>query len=172
MSGAQIGGVVGAVIGLFFGNPQLGYVIGSAIGGYVDPTKIQGPRIADRTVQVSSYGATVPIRYGGDACAGSIIWSTDLEEHDVEDDGKGGPTVVNHTYSVSCAVLIGEGPIPGIRRIWADAKLIYDVSDTASEQSQIASVIFADYFTFYQGTDDQLPDKERNGSATKNPKST
>lgn len=162
MSGSQIGGVVGAVIGYYFGGPQgaqLGYAIGSAVGGYIDPTKIEGPKLSDRKVQVSSYGWAIPVIYGGDAGTGNIIWSTDLEEHDVEDDGKGGgPTVVNHTYSVSCAILIAEGPIAGIRRIWADAKLIYDVSEDASEQTQLASVLFAQYFAFYQGTPDQLPD--------------
>lgn len=162
MSGSTIGGIVGAAIGFYFGGfqgAQIGYALGSAVGGYVDPTKIQGPRLSDRAVQVSSYGATIPIIYGGDCGTGNIIWSTDLVEHDVESDGKGGgPVVVNHTYSVSCAILIGEGPIQGIRRIWADAKLIYDVSEDASEQTQLASVIFSDYFVFYKGDDSQLPD--------------
>lgn len=159
MSGAQIGGVIGAAIGFFTPiGPVWGYAIGSAIGGVVDPTKIDGPRLQDRKVQVSSYGAPIPILYGGTAGAGNVIWSTDLVEHDVESDGKGGRVVTNHTYSVSCAILIAEGVIPGIRRIWADAKLVYDVSDTADGPTQIASVLFDTYCTFYTGSESQLPD--------------
>lgn len=158
-TGQIIGGVVGAVIGFYAGgNVATGWAIGSAIGGAIDPQRIDGPRLQDRKIQVSSYGAGIPIIYGGDSGTGNVIWSTDLQEHDVDEDGKGGPVVTNHTYSVSCAILIGEGPIAGIRRIWADAKLVYDVSVDADEQTQLASFIFSDYFTFYPGTETQLPD--------------
>lgn len=160
MSGQLIGGVAGAAIGFYLGGPpgaQIGWAAGSMIGGALDPTRIDGPHLADRKVQVSTYGAAIPILYGGTAGSGNVIWSTDLVEHDVESEGKGTVTT-SHTYTVSCAVLIGEGPIPSIRRIWADAKLVYDVSDSADSVAQAASAAFAQFFTFYQGTEDQLPD--------------
>ena len=112
-----------------------------AVGGALDPTRVDGPRLADRKVQVSTYGAAIPILYGGTAGSGNVIWSTDLVEHDVESDGKGGPVTTTHTYSVSCAVLIGEGPIAGIRRIWADAKLVYDAREDADAVTQAASAV-------------------------------
>lgn len=160
-TGSLIGGAIGAVIGFYYGGPQgasYGWAIGATIGGVVDPQRIDGPRLQDRKVQVSSYGVAIPILYGGDAGAGNVIWSTDLEEFDVDGGGKGGPDVTNHTYSVSCAILISEGVVQGIRRIWADAKLVYDVSDTADSATQAASSKFSNYFVFYKGTEDQMPD--------------
>lgn len=161
-TGSLIGGVIGAVIGFYAGgNVAAGWAIGSAVGGAVDPERIDGPRLNDRSVQVSTQGVSIPIIYGGIAGAGNVIDSTDLRESDVEG-GKGGPTVTTHTYSVTCAILIGEPPrgqtIKGVRRIWADAKLVYDAGTTASGSTQAASVIFASYFTFYGGSETQLPD--------------
>lgn len=159
--GSLIGGIVGAVIGFYFGGPtgaEYGWAIGAVAGGVLDPDRVDGPRLQDRKVQTSSYGVAIPIIYGGDAGAGNVIWSTDLQEHDVEDDGKGGPVTTNHTYSVSCAILIGEGPVAGIRRIWADSKLIYDASLDASNDTIVASSLLATYFTFYSGSEDQMPD--------------
>ena len=161
MSGQLVGGAIGAAIGFYVGGPagaQAGWAVGAVVGGVIDPERIDGPRLQDRKVQVSSYGASIPIVYGGDAVAGNVIWSTDLVEHDVQTGGKGGPVVTNHTYTVSCAVLICEGPITSLRRIWADAKLIYDTSDTADDATQAASGALANYFVFYQGGEDQLPD--------------
>ena len=110
-------GVVGAVIGSYFGQPQIGFMIGSAIGGMVDPQKIKGPKLSDLKVQGSSYGATEPVVYGGVRIAGNVIWSTDLVEHEADGGGKGGPQVTNYTYSVSCAINICAGPATSIRRI-------------------------------------------------------
>lgn len=158
-TGQIIGGIVGAVIGFYAGgNVAAGWAIGSAIGGAVDPQRIDGPHLQDRKVQVSTYGASIPIIYGGDAGTGNIIWASDLAEHDVEEGKGGGPVVTNHTYSASLALLVGEGPIPGVRRIWADAKLVYDVSDDADGSTQAASSLFGSYFTFYSGDETQLPD--------------
>lgn len=50
-NGAQIGGVIGAAVGLYVsgGNlqaAQLGYAIGPATGGFIDPEVFFGPRLA------------------------------------------------------------------------------------------------------------------------------
>lgn len=151
----------GAAIGGFFGGPvgaQIGWAAGSLIGGVVFAPDQQGPRLQDTMVQVSCYGAAVPICFGGVRVAGNVIWSTDLRESSEEHDAKGGPSVTTYSYSVSCAVLICEGEVSAIRRIWADAKLVYDVSETASASARAESSRFAEFFTFYSGTETQDPD--------------
>ena len=40
----------------------------------------------------------------------------------------GGQEITTYTYSVDVAIGICEGEISGIRRMWADADLIYDAS--------------------------------------------
>jgi hypothetical protein len=128
-----MGQVVLTVIGAVIGNtvaPGLGASIGAAIGSYVGAAIFSenqtGPRLSDLRVQNSSYGAPIPFAYGTYRMAGNVIWATDLHEHEHNSDGKGGPGITNYTYSVSFAVSICEGPIFGIRRVWADGRLIID----------------------------------------------
>lgn len=144
------------VVGYYFGGP-FGAAIGSAIGYMLqpDPPKQYGPRLDDRRVQVSTYGAPIPLAYGAVRVAGNVIWSKDLEEVETETEvgGKGGPsqTQVIYTYFATFAVLIAKSRMRGIRRIWADAVLIFDstVDNPAG---------FAVEFTWYPGSDEQLPD--------------
>jgi len=51
-----------------------------------------------------------------------------------------------------------QGVILGIRRIWADGKLIYNTSSTATTQTLMSSQLRAKQLRLYKGTDDQLPD--------------
>jgi hypothetical protein len=160
--GSILGGIVGAVVGYYSGNTSLGFAVGSAIGGALDPDVIKAPSLADRSVQVSTQGVPIPIVYGGTRGAGNVIWSTDLQESVTEDSSCGGPTVERKTYSVSCAIMICEPPIgeeiAGVRRIWADAKLVVDFSDDADEATKAASALFWDHCRFHGGSEDQLPD--------------
>jgi len=155
MSTTQIFTIAGTVIGAYFGYPQLGAVIGGLVGSQFEPdTETRGPRLDDRRVQVSTYGASIPYVFGGVRIAGNVIWSNDIEEveTETEQDGKGGPsnTQITYTYFGTFAVLLGVGPLRGIRRIWADAVLIFD----GSVIPNIGDVSY----TFYSGSEDQLPD--------------
>ena len=48
MSGSTVGTAIGFVAGFFLpGGPQVWATIGAAIGGYVDPVKVKGPRLSD-----------------------------------------------------------------------------------------------------------------------------
>lgn len=173
MSGSTIGGVVGAVIGFYFGNPQLGWMIGSAIGGYVDPEVIQGPRIKDAQTQTSNDGVPRPIVYGTAAIAGNVIARGELTHRTVTtSQGKGGPEVEEDHVYLTYAIRICEGPIAGIRRVWRDDKLVFDVSDMADRPeldgddwqafwdrwAAAMSNSFASKATFYLGDETQLPD--------------
>lgn len=154
-------GAVGAVVGFIWGGgpsgAQAGWVIGSAVGGMFEPP-IQGPRLNDLQVQVSSYGVALPITYGGDRIPGNVIWCTNLVEHAETTSGKGGPSIENHTYTLSCAIAINGREIGGVRKIWADAKLIYDISEDADDGARAASSKIAALMTVYTGTETQLPD--------------
>lgn len=137
-------GIAGAVVGSFFGNPMLGYAIGSAIGGALFGPKInvKGPRLQDLSIQSSAEGQPIYKIYGTMRTAGNVIWGKPLTEHKKKkkSGGKGGgPTTTTYTYTVDCAVSLCEGPINGVVKIWADGKLIYDMSAlTAAEQAIVA----------------------------------
>lgn len=167
--GAAIGYMAGPLTFLGMSSTSLGWSIGSALGsalfgGGQDITQ-EGPRLSDLKVQASTYGNPIPIVYSGMRLAGNVIWSTDILETRHEDEqsgGKGGGggsvTVVSYTYSQSFAVAICEGEISGIRKIWANGKLIYNMSDGAAITTYAASKLKARAFRIYKGSEAQTAD--------------
>jgi hypothetical protein len=144
-------GIVGAGIGSMFGMPGLGYMVGSALGSAMFPPPGQdGPRLTDLKVQDSTYGGMIPIVYNIMRISGTVIWADDLKEHAHSEGGSGGGGATSYSYTCSFAVSICEGT-KGVRKIWADGKLIYDV-DVLRQHYTATSLVF------YTGTEDQLPD--------------
>lgn len=157
-------GTVGTIIG-----GPIGGQIGSAIGSYIDneflfPVKSEGPRLEDLTVTAATYGKAIALIYGPEnRMAGNVIWSDGLTEHRTKRkvSGKGGPSqrITEYSYTSSFAVLLGEGVIKGIRKIWANNKVIFD-SDVPLSGPQIGtgSGSLWSSLRVYTGTFDQLPD--------------
>lgn len=122
-------GVIGGVLG-----GQWGFATGMLLGGIFFPQRFpdqERGKLDDLRITGSAYGVMIPIVYGTVKVGGNIIWATDLEEHFSETrvggkKGKGGTKVRTYTYSVSMAVAVAEGPITGIRRIWAEDVLLYE----------------------------------------------
>jgi hypothetical protein len=116
-------------VGTLVGGP-VGGAVGALLGQAVDsrlfaPKARQGPRLGDLSVQTSSYGSEIPKLFGTMRVAGTVIWATDLREtRSATGNGKGQPKSVNYSYSASFAVALSGRPILGVRRIWADGKLL------------------------------------------------
>lgn len=129
-------GLVGAGIGMMTGMPmgmQIGFLLGSLIGNLIDPPKVEGPRLHDTKLQTSEYGRPIPFVWGLGRISGNVIDQTDLEEHTQTEGGKMGPEVTTYTYSASFDILLcAKTPsvteaIAGIKRIWADGRLIWSM---------------------------------------------
>lgn len=154
----QVLPIVGAVVGAFFGSPQIGYAIGAVIGAAVDPIVNQGPKIGETGAQTSQEGAPRAIIYGTASCtgniiaAGPVIKSTEIED---VDGGKGSEKSENEHAYRNYAIRICEGPIDAILRIWEDDKLVYDVRPDSLMLEQSGKWI-ANKNVFY-GDEDQLP---------------
>lgn len=167
--GQAVGTVVGAVVGFFSGGPAgalKGAYIGYTMGTLVDPPpgpNMQGPRLSDLVAQTSLDGAPLARVFGTARIAGNVIWSTGLEEVATTEEqgggsGGGGATMTTYTYKTDVAVALCEGEITGVRRIWADTKLIYDMSDTASIETLVgSSARYAD-LRVYTGSETQSAD--------------
>jgi len=151
--------VAGAGVGSLFGAPQLGFAIGSAIGGALlapDLPDVHGPKIEDGRVTSSAYGGMIPIVWGTVPVAGNIIDASDLvtESSESSSGGKGGPkqTTVSYQQYVDYDVALCEGVVDVIK-IYANEQIIYDnspgTSVTKPEWLQ---------FVFYSGDETQLPD--------------
>ena len=156
---SALGGAVGFGIGGLAGFAGLGASIGWSIGSYIgnmlfgpEPPTIEGPRMRDTTMPAGAEGSGIPILYGTTRTMTQVIWSAEILETRHEEEvevGKGGSqtqTTVTYTYSCSWAVGCCEGSRPGssiavvgIRRIWADSKLIYSVSENADPATFIAN---------------------------------
>ena len=150
-------GPIGAAVGGF-----LGSVIGTAIFGTGVPNQF-GPRLTDLRIQSGNYGRDIPEVWGSWRLAGTVMWATDLREtartEEVEGKGGGGPEVTTYTYDVDFAVALCEGPIAGVRRIWANEKLLFDAGSGGDIATLIASQkALGNNIRVYVGSETQQPD--------------
>jgi hypothetical protein len=157
-------GIVGGVIGAFFGMPQLGFVLGSVLGTLLFPPKgppgTEGPRLGDLSVMISSYGAAIPKAWGTFRMAGNVIWGTPIVEQKLTTKVKQGkgfltPSTTETTYNYygNFQVAFAQGPASGVVRIWADKKIIYDGRANAG-----GLVLPGLNFRFYGGSEEEVPD--------------
>lgn len=175
--GQIIGGIIGGA--LSFVVPGLGFAMGASlgmmVGGYLDPPKgpnIQGPRLSDLAQQISAYGAPIPRIYGSCALAGNVVWieNNQLKEVSREESqggkgGGGGATSTTYTYFGTFALLLCEGPIDGVRRIWCNGKLVADLGATDLSTIMATAQVFGiagsndstASITVFRGTEDQAP---------------
>lgn len=171
-SGRIVGMIAGAALAYFTGGASyvaLGATLGGAVGSLLDPKqKIEGPRLEDLKVQVSTYGIGIPTLYGTERFGGNVIWSTDkLEIPSVTSSGKGGGGTqsTSYKYYVHMRQILCETPRDGstvdIVKIFQDGKLIWDMSSGIPVGSALASAenLYAS-FILYQGHQDQLPNAE------------
>ncbi len=102
-------------------------------------------QISDLSVQTSDWGTGIPQIYGVQRIAGNIIWSTDKKlvgGTQGKFGGKGGGggksgggggkgkkgTGNQGYYTAAVAFALCEGPVAGIKKIWAGGVLIFDDS--------------------------------------------
>jgi len=134
---AVLGAVIGGFIGFSLGGP-LGAIQGASqgfvIGLAFEDTKLPpGPRLEDIKQNISQYGETIPRVYGREQVTGNIIWmnnnelSERVEEETIEESAIFGDTTQTvYKYSATFAVLLCEGVIDGVTKIWANDEVIYD----------------------------------------------
>lgn len=163
---ALVLGAAGAFVGSFFGplGASLGWSIGSAIGSSIGQKGTEGPKLTDLKLQTGSYGTPIPILWGTGRWAGICVWQTDLIPHTQTTGGKGGGQKSTTTsYSASFAVKLCQttfidadgnavnNPILGIKRIWANKRLIWNQGTRVGGTTELP-------ITIYYGTDTQTPD--------------
>lgn len=155
----------GAVVGSFVGMPQLGFAIGSAIGGAIfAPTqKTKGPRLEDLKVSGTETGAPIPYFEGKVRTSGQIAWASDRREiATTTEQGKGGGGVesTTYTYEVDMLYLLSDCEMATFARVWNNGKLVYNNLPNASVATAVASETTDLWrrITFYSGAATQLPD--------------
>ncbi len=168
---------IAPLAGAAVGGGLLGSIVSTAVGvginlaiAYFFPQKIKGPRAESLKAQTSRYGDHLTRWHGAILTAGAVIWlkGDKVDEHvKTERQGKAlGPEVTTYSYTATFAVAFAwNGPASGIPRIWADGKLIFDVSAEALQHAidnggTGIGVAKGASITLYLGTDDQQPDPD------------
>lgn len=115
--GTLVGGPLGGALGALAGRQLDSLIFGNG--------NREGPRLKELAATASSYGTALPRHFGQMRVAGSVIWATDLIEHQqTQGGGKGKPSVTTYSYTASFAVALASRPILSVGRIWADGNLL------------------------------------------------
>lgn len=172
------------MVGAYFGNPQLGFVLGSLAGSALFPTQLPaGPRMQDTRTTTAALGGPVPIVFGTASVAGTVIWLDLPIEHSTDQSQKGGPEQQTFSYTQSIAIGLCErvdddaddaiGAIGGVSRIWENGAIVFDVRPQQTASSELntlaetdlayanrltASAVYAETFTLYLGDELQEAD--------------
>lgn len=158
--------VAGGAIGFLIGGPlgaAVGFAAGGLLGSILFPTQlptIYGPRLQDKTVQSSAFGSHITWHWGTDRIPAQVIFSSELKEtvHETEVGGGSGlggsQSSITYTYAVDIMLAFGRRGV-GILRLWADTKLIYDVTGEPTLAQQW--VQDGTSFTVRDGNEKQLP---------------
>ncbi|WEK59486.1 MAG: glycoside hydrolase/phage tail family protein [Candidatus Brevundimonas phytovorans] len=116
--GQQVGGPIGQFIG-----STIGRAIDNRVIASLSPARQKGPRLEALSLQSSADGAPMACVFGRARVVGQVIWAARfLETKNKRSGGKGGQKTVEYEYSLSFAVGLGEGPIDGVGRVWADGQ--------------------------------------------------
>ena len=139
-------------VGTAIGGP-LGGALGALIGQSVDgalfaPTR-EGPRLDSLAVQSSRYGVALPLLFGVNRVAGTVIWATDLTERRSTTGAKGQPKQTSYRYSADFAVALSARAVRRIGRVWADGALLTRADGSLAVDGRMRLHI---------GDEDQQPD--------------
>jgi hypothetical protein len=185
--GAIAGGIVGGIIGAYTPlGPYQGAMLGASVGGmaggiagsvfWPEKTDISHPpppKPHENRVQVSTYGAPIPIVYESSRVAGNIIYMSDVvEDTDRHKDRQDGVRYyeMSKKYRATFAIAFSEGEIIGLARIWVNGKIFADYRDPAGPYYPIGDIGLASgnlstsidrstaFFSVYLGTEVQTAD--------------
>lgn len=151
--------IVGTVVGAYFGQPQLGYALGSLAGQAFFPTKAKIPGLGDNKVTSSTEGAPIALLFGTKRIPGQLGWNGGVTRN--RTGGKGGLSGgAGGGYADTGDFLyyLCEGPIAGFTRVWVNGNLRYDARPGASDTQIASNGAFLSHVVTYLGDESQLPD--------------
>ena len=153
-AGAAVGGSLGgSALGL--GAATIGRAVGATVGRAIDQRLLGGGsavvdhgRVDRFRLSGGAEGEAIPRLYGRMRVAGHVIWASPFRERvsTTGGGGKGGsrrPAVREHSYVVSLAVALCEGPVRHVGRAWADGREL--------ARGEVA-------FRVHDGSEDQVPE--------------
>ncbi len=152
--------VAGAGLGQLAGiGAGTGWMLGSTLGRMLSADEgSSGGSLGELKVTGASYGASIARVYGTMRLAGQVIWLGNVRTvTNKQSGGKGaaggGAAGSGRSYRIaSFAILICEGEMDALLKIWADGALIFNAEGTGERQISGLS------FRFYSGSAEQDAD--------------
>ncbi len=142
----------GTIVGAYFGNPALGYAIGSSLGAAAFPTqnKVEGPRIDDPKIPGTEPGRPIPWIQGRVRLTPDFLWKSDVRtiSTTTESGGKGTePETEQKTYSYEVDLFflltdnlgLPNGETAGVTRSWYNKKLIWTNLSTEGQAALVGA---------------------------------
>ena len=124
-----VGGAAG--FALSGGNPQgarYGMMVGAMLGSYPYPpgSQSQAMHVGGLRFSAPQKGQVLPIVYGRNRVAGTIIWYGDFQTHAADSGGSGGGAkgTGQDTYTVGLAIALCEGRVSNLLNIWAAGDVV------------------------------------------------
>lgn len=162
----QILPIVGAATGYAIAGPvgaQAGFVAGSILGNAIDPLDPASNKIGDAPAQTAEEGGPRAITYGTTQITATQVLARGnrvIKKKKAGGGGKGSKKQkVKHVYW-TFAIGLGEQLVgKTITRIWQDENVVYDVRPDSLKSGK-DNAAFASGFTFYNGSESQLPDPD------------
>ena len=122
------------------------------------PEDIVGPRSETAILTTSGYGNDIPDHGGSVRVSAERVWLKQNRIDEVENTEKiggkglgGGAKQTSYSYFGTWADSFGEGEASRVRRIWFNAKLVYDLDGVVPQKAGLE-------FRVHLGSDSQLPD--------------
>lgn len=133
-------------------------VVGGLVSSALAPKPPERNQIGDDlSILKSEYGTSIPKVWGKARVTGNIIWGNEITQTTWGGGGKnddGSNARLDGTF----AVLLGEGPIDSIGRIWLNDEIWYNPFSQDQEVLDKSNERLAERTTVYLGTSTQLPD--------------
>jgi len=145
------------------GSPQAGqwaYLGTSVALGVINPAQVDGgPRLQDLKASALEYGTPIPPCYGSPRVPGIWAWASDKQTVESTEGGKGGPEVTSYSYKQDVLIILADGEIADVRRVWSNGKLIWSQADDATDATVAASADTPawDAIEVFNGAAEQLP---------------
>lgn len=182
---ALVGGLLFAGLAVASGGSSvavsLAWLVGSTVGSLLsveDTANTQeGPRQTEFRTTASKYGTPIPRGYGTARLGGNIVWASRVTEREVRETtciknpgifgsnlgaSRSCQTVVTYRYTQSWFTVLCEGPVGGVTRVWADGKLIFDLTGIGETAAQFVQeeedIPPRPIIRLIKGTFDQEPD--------------
>ncbi|MGK7894044.1 MAG: phage tail protein [Xenococcus sp. (in: cyanobacteria)] len=127
----------------------------SAVASVLTPKPKSRGSLEDLSVLKSELGVSIPKIYGRSRVTGNVFWAIDNQRDSGRSRGKGSSGQEEDKIIANFAVMLCEGRVDDIGKIWFNNKLVYNPFSEDSATVAKSAEFAADHMEIYYGTSTQ-----------------